>query len=70
MFSITLFLIETMRPGSENITEDGSHSGFCATVGILRFGSDGILSSRLSLEAPFENAERLIVINISNFFSG
>ena len=70
MFSITLFLIEIMRPGSEYITEDDNHSGFCATAGILRFGSDGILSSRLSLEASLENAERLIVINISNFFSG
>ena len=59
-----------MRLGSENITEDDNHSGFCATAGILRFGSDMTLSSRLSLEAPFENAERLIIIYISNFFSG
>ena len=57
-----------MRPGSENITEDDNHSGFCATAGILRFGSDMTLSSRLSLEAPFENAERLIIITLVTSF--
>ena len=58
-----------MRPGSENITEDNNHSGFCATVVIFCFWSDMTLLNRLSLEASFEKAKRLIIINISNFFS-